>query len=466
MPRGPILPTVIVGAGVAIGSACGVLAPAGQTSRSPAPTFLLGGIQVNEPDHAQWTRTLTDVGMNTVAVTIYARQADWDGDNLWYDEEAEWVVREIRSAKRAGLHVVLILRVALDHAYERNRFLWHGMIMPRTPALLRAWFRRYRGFAHKWARVAEAEGVDVLGVASELNALTSTMPVDSLPGLLHYYLDDEQQRNYRDAVLSQEDRIDTRYLRGDWGETYDSLPRYVGDRAGAERAWAEATSLGGNVNALNARRVLLKRLWVELIGELRGIYTGPLTYAANFDQYHEVSFWRELDYIGINAYFPLRARPTDARDAAELYPVLEGAWRDILGGIADFRRREQVTDRPVLFTELGYTFRVNSTIEPWAADGFSLLGGADAPDLMLWEERGVDYQERALAVRALRHAATEVQAEDAASATDPDDRHTLLGGILYWKLSTLKEHEQIEPFVLILGPDPPDPLLAELLGFL
>ena len=40
-----------------------------------------------------------------------------------------------------------------------------------------------------------------------------------------------------------------------------------------------------------------------------------------------------------------------------------------------------------------------------------------------------------------------------------------LVGLLYWKLSTLKEHEAIEPFVLHIGADPADPLERELTRF-
>ncbi|MGB6361383.1 MAG: hypothetical protein WBG64_01815, partial [Thermoanaerobaculia bacterium] len=99
-----------------------------RSSRTADMTFFLGGIQVDEPDHEAWVRTLDEVGMNTVAVTVYARQGDWDTANLWFDDEAPWVVNEIRVAKSHGLKVVLVLRVALDHAFERNKFFWHGMI--------------------------------------------------------------------------------------------------------------------------------------------------------------------------------------------------------------------------------------------------------------------------------------------------------------------------------------------------
>jgi hypothetical protein len=45
--------------------------------------------------------------------------------------------------------------------------------------------------------------------------------------------------------------------------------------------------------------------WQELISELRKVYTSKLTYAANWDDFDSVSFWGELDYIGIDAYFPI-----------------------------------------------------------------------------------------------------------------------------------------------------------------
>ena len=129
-------------------------------------------------------------------------------------------------------------------------------------------------------------------------------------------------------------------------------------------------------------------------------------------------------------------------------------------------KRQGLDSQPVIFTELGYTFRLNSTIEPWASDGFSLLEVDVDSNLIIWEERRVNYQERALAVRALRQAANNIQVKKTGQKHDADYRNNLLRGILYWKLSTLEEHEKIEPFVLIVGPQPPDPLLAELLAFM
>jgi hypothetical protein len=40
--------------------------------------------------------------------------------------------------------------------------------------------------------------------------------------------------------------------------------------------------------------------WSQLIVKIRK-YTGKLTYAANWDDFDKVPFWKELDYIGIDA---------------------------------------------------------------------------------------------------------------------------------------------------------------------
>ena len=45
--------------------------------------------------------------------------------------------------------------------------------------------------------------------------------------------------------------------------------------------------------------------WLGLIEKIRKIYGGKITYAANWDDYHLVPFWDKLDYIGVDAYFPL-----------------------------------------------------------------------------------------------------------------------------------------------------------------
>ena len=436
--------------------------------RKPLPEFLLGGIQVNEADHDAWFEALKSQGMNMVQVTDYAKQGDWDTDHMWWDEEAPYVLQEIRGAKRHGLQVLLVLRVALDHAYDRNAFLWHGMIMPKNDELLASWFEQYGRFCRKWAEIAEREGVDVLMIGSEMNALASTLAVEEIPALEEYYLNDEKQDRRRDEVLARKDLIEEKelYLRD--RETFGTIEEYLEARIATEQGWAQqlVADAEDGVQAINARRAKLQAHWVKLIRDLRTVYSGPMGYAANFDQYHEVGFWPELDVMGINAYFQLRTDPLDgvpdSQRTDRLYPLLVEGWDGVLGKIAAFRDSQDLSDKPLLFTEMGYTYRHQSTLEPWADTGFSVIynpttlpdGSPGEPEkhAIVWREQPDDFQERALAVRALHESHRKLD-------------HPFLRGISYWKLSSHDYHKDVESFMVHVGPDSVDPILPELRRF-
>lgn len=412
--------------------------------------FFLGGIQVNEDDHRYWVSALSGAGMNTVAVTVYAKQGDWDGANLWWEAEEPAVVAEIRTAKAAGLKVVLVLRVALDHAFVRNRFLWHGMIMPASDPDLDEWFRRYREFVARWARTAEALGVDVLGVASEMSWLTSTRPVQALPGLPDWFLDRAKQRRYRAELKGFSAQIERKHLRARGAAETEDLASYLAARGRANVAWARLVTYAGqpgSVAKINARRRALDRHWRRVISGARKHFSRPITYAANFDQYQDVTFWDALDLIGVNAYFQLRTDP----EPIDLTASLERGWRDVFERLLAFRRDNGLS-QPVMFTELGYTSRRHSTLEPWQSGGFSVVGPSAKRKLVLWADEPHVADERAAAVRALRRVS---------QAVAPD----LLAGLLYWKLSTQAEHHLIEPFVLVVSAARPDPLQPALLSF-
>ncbi len=442
---------------LALLAAGGISACGGPSAPSPAldADFFLGGIQVNEPQLERWLDALIAEGMNTISVTHYARQGDWDTDHLWWDEEDEGIVPEIRAAKRRGMKVVLILRAALDHAYPRNRFLWHGMIMPRSDEELASWFELYTDFALHWAEIAEREGVDVVMIASEMNSLTSTVALEELPNLEEYFLNEDKQVERKDEVMEHEDLIEDRHLWLRGRENYSNLEEYLDARIAAEASWAERMVLAAeepSLDGVNRRRRRLEREWIELIARLREVYRGRLGYAANFDQYHLVTFWDHLDLMGINAYFPLRHRLVPEGDSAALYALLRDGWHGVLSDIQAFRAGGGLSGRPVIFTEMGYTFRTNSTIQPWADTGFSVVAAEAGEELIVWQDQPEELAERALAARALYDAHQEMP-------------EPFLRGILYWKLSTLAEHREIEPFVMIIGGSTADPLAAELRRF-
>ena len=96
--------------------------------------------------------------------------------------------------------------------------------------------------------------------------------------------------------------------------------------------------------------------WRHLIGRLREVTDAPLTYAANWDDFRDVTFWDALDVIGIQAYFPL----TDGTDLSEA--AMRRGWERWMGELAAFSLRE---GKPLVFTELGYNQAYHAPVRPW-----------------------------------------------------------------------------------------------------
>lgn len=423
----------------------------------PEDQFLLGGIQINEPNQNDWMKCLKRNGMNTVSVTTYARQGIWNSDNIWWDKEDEGIIKEIKAAKRKKVNVVLIPRILLDHWFQENHFLWHGMTMPANDSLLISWFDGYDSFLEKWAKVAEKQKVKVMAIGSEMRALSATLAVKEIPSLEAYYLNNESQEIYLEKYLSFQDEIEIKDLWVRGADNYERLEDYKRNEVAANVAWAKQLAFDGSehpVSLINDRRQLLDSLWRNTIKKVRKHFSGQLTYAANFDNYQNVSFWDDLDFIGINAYFKLRNWDIDSTQT-DIYPELVNSWKTIFNDIVAFQDSQRI-DKPVLFTELGYIYRENCTLMPWEGHGFSILETADYQNqqLMIWQEQKENLQERALAIRALNEV--HLQYEE----------NPILKGILYWKLTTKDYHLPYEPFALDIEAQPVDPMLVELRKFL
>lgn len=93
--------------------------------------------------------------------------------------------------------------------------------------------------------------------------------------------------------------------------------------------------------------------WQALIRDIRKVYHGDLTYAANWgEECEKLSFWPELDFIGINCYYPLHKG-----DEASDQELQKGAER-VVEKLEGIHQRAQ---RPIWFTEIGY----RSAEAPW-----------------------------------------------------------------------------------------------------
>ncbi|RKR15181.1 hypothetical protein CLV91_1263 [Maribacter vaceletii] len=99
--------------------------------------------------------------------------------------------------------------------------------------------------------------------------------------------------------------------------------------------------------------------WRQLITKIRSIYKGKLTYAANWDEYPKVPFWKELDFIGVDAYFPLCESKTPTVE--ELKQGWQ-PWKIKMKAISDSN------NKPIIFTEYGYRSVDYTAKKPWTVD--------------------------------------------------------------------------------------------------
>ncbi len=103
--------------------------------------------------------------------------------------------------------------------------------------------------------------------------------------------------------------------------------------------------------------------WRSLIANIKEVYSGKLTYAANWnEEYQQVPFWDMLDYIGIQAYFPL---------SEGLNPTLEELEASWAPFVSEIKTVSETFNKPVLFTEIGYRSLKGTSKTPWEWAGIS-----------------------------------------------------------------------------------------------
>ncbi len=141
----------------------------------------------------------------------------------------------------------------------------------------------------------------------------------------------------------------------DWQRWFAAYRRYILHYARiAENTGCEGFSIGLEyVQATRERPAD----WRALATAVRAVYHGPITYGANLhDEAEEITFWDELDWIGVNVYPQLAAAP-----GADVDALVRGyaPTVDLLARLAARYRR------PVLITEIGFPSVHGAAIKPW-----------------------------------------------------------------------------------------------------
>ena len=136
----------------------------------------------------------------------------------------------------------------------------------------------------------------------------------------------------------------------------------------AEAAHCDGLCIGTEL--LHATEPAHEKAWRGLIRQVRRAYHGPITYAANWSgEYQQIRFWDVLDYVGIQAYFPLSSAASPPLDT-----LLRG-WQPHLRALAAWQRKVR---KPVVFTEIGYKTTPDAAARPW--EWPERLGVFEAPD--------------------------------------------------------------------------------------
>jgi hypothetical protein len=176
----------------------------------------------------------------------------------------------------------------------------------------------------RFVRQAKARGLYVLVIPHlwvETGGWRGEVDPGSDAGWLAY------QRSYRDFVLH-------------WARS-------------AAASGADALSIGVECKSWSGR---FGGYWKRLIGDVRATFHGQLTYSANWDEAENVLFWDELDFIGINAFYPLSDQAGASYEA-----YVQGAER----AVGQALTLGQLVAKPVVFVEIGYTTRSDAAVQPW-----------------------------------------------------------------------------------------------------
>lgn len=150
----------------------------------------------------------------------------------------------------------------------------------------------------------------------------------------------------------------------DWDRWFDSYEAFILHYAAlAERERMDGLAIGTELSRTTSRA----DRWRRIIARIRAVYHGQLTYCANWQEAERVPFWDVLDFIGIQAYYPLAdsSRPSLSR--------IRAAWGPISERLAALSRR---TARPVVFTEVGYRSIGGALEKPWSWNGDGPLDAA------------------------------------------------------------------------------------------
>jgi Ca2+-binding RTX toxin-like protein len=185
---------------------------------------------------------------------------------------------------------------------------------------------------------------------------------------------------------------------GDVAAFFSSYKAEVVHLAGiAEQGDVGTFAIGNEMSSLSGPQY--EGYWRDIISSVRSVYSGDITYAAATDEASKVSFWDDLDIIGVNTYPPLTAskEPTvgelvNAWNEVPFNPYYARAFDhqspvDFLHSLATDHGKQ------VLMTEVGYRSIDGTAINPGGGSSKAPPDAAEQADaynafMQVWGTQG------------------------------------------------------------------------------
>lgn len=126
----------------------------------------------------------------------------------------------------------------------------------------------------------------------------------------------------------------------EWENNYKNYMLYLAKLS--DSLQVEMLSLGTELKTYTNKH---PEFFSSLIDEVKKTYKGKLTYAANWDEYLDISFWNKLDFIAIDAYFPLSEKKIPEVNE------LKKSWQPIISKLKSISVKY---NKQIFFAEYGY----------------------------------------------------------------------------------------------------------------
>ncbi len=263
--------------------------------------------------------SMKSIGSNFVALvpeaTLYQNtlgiRHSYSGDSTWYGESTEAVLEGIEQARKADLKIML--KPHLEPGLSTKE--WDRPELDRTDSTSRA------NYLASWKAFAATVKFNV-----------------------------REKTDWRGNLMAKDEE--------GWNKIAEGYMQYILSYAVmADSMNVDLFCIGTELKAMALEK---PDYWRELIREVRKIYDGPVTYAANWDSYDEITFWDELDYVGIDAYFPLGDRKV---------PSVEESISDWEKYKLEIQFFQAGVGKNIIFTEWGYESEEYAGKTPWGSEG-------------------------------------------------------------------------------------------------